>query len=119
MANTADLRAEVAYALTRQPGEDGPAIDGDGHGIVSVDWLKKRVPPQWHEAIAGLEQDFADMGVELFGDKTKGISTLRFHDWVALRVCRADESFDPGAHYIGRGRNAQAIQQSLHEWAIA
>ena len=118
MAN-AELRAEVAFALTCQPGESGPAIDGDGHGIMSLEFLEKRVPVSWHESIANLKEDFADMGIELFGDETKGVSSLRFHQWIALRVGQADTNFKSGAHYIGRGRNAQAIQSSLAKWVHA
>ena len=45
-------RAEVKFALTKQPGEKHAAINGDGHTIYKLEFFARSVPPAWLDEIA-------------------------------------------------------------------
>ena len=45
------VRKEVKFATTCQPGQDGPAIDGDAYSIVKLSHFARNVPPSWLDGI--------------------------------------------------------------------
>ena len=46
------VRADVKFALTKQPGEEHAALDGDGHTIYKLSFFARSVPPAWLDEIA-------------------------------------------------------------------
>ncbi len=36
------IRRDVEFALTRQPGEESAALTGDGHSVVEISWFEER-----------------------------------------------------------------------------
>jgi len=126
------VRAEVKFALETQPGEEGPAIDGDGHTILKLSFFARKVPPAWLDEIA--DKLFTGAWVHLGRDGqswvdedgkrvqvVKGVYALSFHYWVADKVVmKVDPKFHSYAgSYIGRGKQAQAIEKALIEWVKA
>ena len=122
------VRDEVKYALTCQPGELSPAINGDGDTIVKLSFFARKVPPAWLDEISTklyeehtlCERDcsYDEEGTPSYkpSQVAKGVYLLRFHEWVARKVREVDSKYVPGNHYNGRGMNAQAIQQALAAW---
>ena len=108
------LREEVSYAIETQPGMTYSAIDGDGHAIVPPAFYKGRVPERWLSSPSFPKPSSYEL-CGFNGEDVEGIASLDVHHWVADQVARADPSFRcPG--FIGRGKQAQAILDSLDEW---
>ena len=118
------LRADVKFALTKQPGESCAAIDGDAYTVVPLSFFARKVPPLWldeiHENL--LREHTVDTGYDKEGKPTnvlKGVATLEFHQWVHYKVVK---TVDPNFHipyYHGRGRTARSILEALAKWVEA
>ena len=108
------LRDEVRFALTTQSGMEVPALDGEGHAIVSPTFFEGRVPEHWlSEDVFPKPVRYKACGFD--GSDVYGIATLDVHDFVANKVAVADPNFQcPG--FIGRGKQARAILNALHAW---
>ena len=82
------VRAEVKFALTKQPGEEHAAIDGDGHTIYKLAFFARSVPPAWLDEIAAKLYHEHELGAYDEGGPSvvKGVYALEFHKWVAHHV---------------------------------
>ena len=115
-------RAEVKFALAKQPGEKHAAIDGDGHTIYKLEFFARSVPPAWLDEIAAkLYHEHELGGYDKGGGPSVvwGVWALEFHYWVARQVKKADKKFHYNDVYSGRGRQAQEICEALAKWAAA
>ena len=112
------VRADVKFALTKQPGEEHAAIDGDGHTIYKLSFFARNVPSAWLDEIATTLYHEHELGGYDEGgpNVVKGVYALEFHQWVAYHVKKVDPTFRFDAGYIGRGRQAQAIHEALSNW---
>ena len=118
-------------AELRKPGEEGPAIDGNGHTIWKLSFFARKVPHAWVDEIVDkllTEHDIDQHGLswvvcDLDGKRVqvvKGVYALSFHYWVVDKVVKVDPKFHSGAEkYIGRGKQAQAIEKALIKWVKA
>ena len=120
------LRDEIKFALTRQPGEERAAIDGEGHTIVKASSLEGQVPPAWVAGVHTLVETYRmgqnDQGFDDNGKPTEvvtGVHLLHLHQWVAHKVKQVDSTYEPGDVFIGRGKNARAIHASLTQWVAS
>ena len=117
-----DVRTDIMFALTKQPGQPCTALDGDAYSVFPLSFYEGKVPPSWLGEINKLvRQHTVDYTGEYTGrlspKKVWGVDSLSFHAWAAGQAQKADPAFWPGAEYLGRGRNALAIYHSLYAWA--
>ena len=117
------LRAQVRFATHRQPGQDDAAINGDAYCIQTAEWFEGKVPPEWMKDIRALQVEHKGWGImDRNGtpvESLTGISMNSFHNWASEIPRQVDSTYRSGATFIGRGRNARAIQESLIDWADA
>ena len=121
-------KEEVRFALTKQPGKDYPAIDGDGHGLLTPEYFEGQIPETWdishlertHQSGGGKHDIFTDNG-RVRVDEMKAIYTLELHYWVASQI----ETAFPGElnkrweGMMGRGSIARNIMNAIQEWVDA
>ena len=119
-------KEEVRFALTKQPGKDCPAIDGDGHGLLAPEYFEGQIPETWdiselertHHSGGGKHDIFVN-GERV--DEMKAIHTLELHYWVARQI----EAAYPGElnkrweGMMGRGVIARNIREACQEWVDA
>ncbi len=89
------IRRDVEFALTRQPGEESAALEGDGHSIVYLSWFDGKVSAEWMPAIEALAEEI-DCLVDDDGrplPPVQGVTLLDFHAWAARQVMRCDPQF--------------------------
>ena len=116
------VRAGVKFALTKQPGEEHAAIDGDGKTIYKMSFFEGKVPAEWLHVIHKVlmdDHDVGDSGWAHDGYDTivKGVYALDFHVWVRGLVKAVDPTYsDDSGKYSGRGFQARAIRDGLAEW---
>lgn len=123
------VRADVKFALTKQPGEPHAAIDGDGHALYKLSFFERSVPPAWLDEIAATlcrehvpryVHDEGGSSVNEGGSVVKGVDSLEFHKWVARHVVKkVDHTFRYNGLLAGRGFQAQAIHKALASWVSA
>ena len=138
------VREEVKFALETQRGQEGPAIDGDGHAIWKLSFFAGKVQNAWLDKIADelfVEHDCPNSGQHWVFDEDgnlmpnpnldedgnlmdvviKGVCALSFHHWVANNVVmKVDPEFHSGAEgRSGRRSQARAIKNALVAWVNA
>ena len=113
-ARASSVYKEIEFALACQPGEEAPAINGDGPWIITDTFLEGKVPPTW------LRQIRSSLSYEPEGiGAGRVLSMISFLSWVARKVRAVDDEYVPGDIFIGRGKNARAIFHSLSAWTIS
>ena len=138
------VRSDVKFALTCQPTQSGPAIDGradDFDNAYDLSYYIGKVPNYWVDLIADrllrrpwhvLGKAFKYNMEEHVGALGKVVDALEFHEWVAYQVKAIDPTFkyeaiDPrhsdyehlanyDLHHEIRNDQAQAIRKALVEW---
>ena len=80
-----------------------------------MDFYDNRVPERWRADVGKLATLYEACG--LSGQDVYGISSLKFHNWVAHQVKSADPQFDVPM-YMGRGKQAREIAMALSDWAV-
>ena len=129
------VRAGVKFALTKQPGEEHAAIDGDGKTIYKMSFFEGKVPAEWLHVIHKVlmdDHDVGDSGWAHDGYDTivKGVYALDFHVWVRGLVKAVDPTYsDDSGKYSGGGfrdstprrhgscvLQARAIRDGLAKW---
>ena len=116
------VRADVKFALTKQPGEEHAALDGDGHTIYKFSFFARSVPSAWLDEIATTLYHEHELGGYDEGgpNVVKGVYALEFHQWVVYHIVKkVDPTFRFHDGFIGRGRQAQAIHEALANWVSA
>ena len=108
------LRAQVKFALTRQPTEETAALTGDAYGIMPIAFFVNKVPLAWLDGI--LQADLYHEHARKDGDPVTGVNMLDFHEHVARLVAEVDPDFESGAHHQSRSLNARAIHAALIAW---
>lgn len=116
-------KEEVRFALTKQPGKDYPAIDGDGHGLLSPEYFEGQIPETWdiselertHKSGGGKHDIFVN-GERV--DEMKAIHTLELHYWVAqqIEIAFPGELNKSWEGMMGRGFIARNIMKACQEW---
>ena len=94
-------------------------IDGDGHSIVpSSFYLNAGFDCSGLEVEHKSDMSSAKSTISVGGSPVasmKGVSSLSFHEWVAAK-CGLISGRDYRDFY-GRGKQARAIVEALHNWA--
>ena len=93
------VRADVKFALTCQPGQWSPAINGIGDVTYSLSFFFRRVPDGWIDGIANrlfrVPWHHDEFKYDIKGEVgAKCVDALEFHEWVAYQVKEADPMFE-------------------------
>ena len=95
-------------------------IDGDGHSIVpSSFYLNAGFDCSGLEVEHKSDMSSAKSTISVGGSPVasmKGVSSLSFHKWVAAE-CGLIGGRDYRDDFYGRGKQARAIVEALHNWA--
>lgn len=114
---------EVRFALTKQSDQNYPAIDGDGHTLVSPEEFKGQIPETWdishlertHPSGSGKHQIYVH-GEPV--DELKAVYCLEFHYWVAhqIEIAFPGELKKTWEGLMGRGSIARGIMNACQKW---